>query len=325
MIDFNTKSNEFLELIENKLLETINQTKPISLKDPFEYLIRNGGKRIRPLLTMITCGLVGGKPINAMQYGVAIEILHNFTLVHDDIMDSSPIRRGKPTVHKKWDIPTGILVGDVMIGYACRLMPKGNDLKNVEKMQSLFMNSLVIVCEGQAFDMEYNFRKDITVDNYLDMIGAKTANLIRTSVLMGAYTGNANDNMIEILDDLAYSMGIAFQIQDDYLDLQGEQDFGKVKGQDIVEGKKTYMIIRTNQVADKNRELIDRFYDENGLPQELVKEMVDTIDSLGILKEAKEMYEKYYERAYDALDALPQNEYTDMMRWLLDKMKNRNS
>ena len=325
MKDYSTLYNSYFEKIQDKLFETAGKTQPDSLKLPFEYLIQNGGKRLRPILTMISCGIAGGNPFDSLDYGVAIEILHNFTLVHDDIMDGSPLRRGKDTVHIKWDVPTGILVGDVMIGYACRLMPKGSSVKNADKMQNIFMDGLVVVCEGQAFDMDFNVRKNITVDNYIDMISQKTAKLLSTSVLMGAYTGDANQELIDLMDEFAYSMGIAFQIQDDFLDLQAEAEFGKVKGQDLVEGKKTYMIIRTQEsaVSEEDRKLIDKFYENNGLFEEDIPQMIKTISNLGIFDETKNLFEEYYQKAEKALSKMPQNDHTEMMAWLLNKMKNR--
>lgn len=324
-VEFNKTYVEFLEKIENKLDEIISQTKPESMRMPFQYLINNGGKRLRPVITMISCGAVGEDPNRALDLGTSLEILHNFTLVHDDIMDGSPLRRGKPAVHKKFGQSSAILVGDIMIGYACKLMPKGSSFQNAEKMQELFMESLIVVCEGQAFDMDFNWRKDIKVDNYIDMIGRKTANLIRTSVLMGAYCGNSDKKQIKFLEEFAYSMGIAFQIQDDYLDLNGESEFGKVKAQDLIEGKKTFMIIRSRELVqdDTGKELLDHFYQNNGCSKEEIDDMLNLMNGLGVFREAKELYEQYFLRAEQALKKLEPNYYTEMLGWILEKTKSR--
>lgn len=324
-VEFNKTYVEFLEAIESKLDSIISRTNPESMRKPFEYLINNGGKRLRPILSMVACGAAGEDPYKATEVGTSIEILHNFTLVHDDIMDKSPLRRGKPSVHKKFGESSAILVGDIMIGYACMLMPKGSSFTNAEKMQELFMNSLIVVCEGQAYDMDFNMRTDITVDNYLDMIGRKTANLIRTSVLMGANAADADKETLKNLEDFAYSTGIAFQVQDDYLDLQGEAEFGKVKAQDLIEGKKTFMIIRSKQLVGEGlaKDMLDRFYKNNGCEKEEIDEMLHLMDGLGVFKEAKELYEQYYFRAEQALKRLKPNYYTEMLSWILEKTKNR--
>jgi geranylgeranyl diphosphate synthase type II len=324
MKQFDSTYKEFYELIQNKLFEIANNTTPQIMREPFVYLIENGGKRLRPILTMLSAGAVGGDPLVAVDCGVSVEILHNFTLVHDDIMDSSPLRRGRDTVHIKWNIPVGILVGDIMIGYACQLIPKNGKIKSQEKLQKLFMNGLIVVCEGQALDIEYNIRKDITVENYLDMINKKTANLVKTSVLMGCYCGDANEEQIVIMEEFAYSLGLAFQIQDDFLDLTSSES-GKVIGQDIVEGKKTFMIIRCKELAEDKSdiELINRFYSENGLNNDDIPKVLDLIEKLGIFKEAKDLFEKHYANAEESLNKLEQNDYTKMLKEIVYLTKNR--
>jgi geranylgeranyl diphosphate synthase type II len=324
MQDFDKVYNEFYNSIQNKLFEIANNTNPKSLRDPFIYLIENGGKRLRSITTMLAAGAVGGNPYDALECGVSLEILHNFTLVHDDIMDSAPLRRGKETVHIKWNIPTGILVGDIMIGYACQLVPKDDKILNRLKLQELFMESLIVVCEGQALDMDYNVRRDIIADNYLDMIGKKTANLIRTSILMGAYCGNATPEQISLLEEFSFNLGLAFQIQDDYLDLTSSES-GKVIGQDLIEGKKTYMIIRAKDLAQtpNDKELMEMFYKNNGATEDQVNDILEMLERLNIFKEAQELFNNYYELAENALNKLQQNDYTLHLKKILDQTKNR--
>jgi len=324
MQDFDKVYNEFYNSIQNKLFEIANNTNPKSLRDPFIYLIENGGKRLRSITTMLAAGAVGGNPYDALECGVSLEILHNFTLVHDDIMDSAPLRRGKETVHIKWNIPTGILVGDIMIGYACQLVPKDDKIVSRLKLQELFMESLIVVCEGQALDMDYNVRRDIIADNYLDMIGKKTANLIRTSILMGAYCGNATPEQISLLEEFSFNLGLAFQIQDDYLDLTSSES-GKVIGQDLIEGKKTYMIIRAKDLAQtpNDKELMEMFYKNNGATEDQVNDILEMLERLNIFKEAQELFNNYYELAENALNKLQQNDYTLHLKKILDQTKNR--
>jgi len=324
MKEFKDIYEEYFGLIQNKLFEIAENTKPNSMKEPFVYLIENGGKRLRPILTMLSAGAVNGNPLLAINSGVSLEIMHNFTLVHDDIMDSSPLRRGKKTVHTKWDESTAILLGDIMVGIALQLLITDVNHNNFAKMQSVFNDSLVIVCEGQALDVEYNEKQDIHADDYLDMISKKTGNLIKAAVLMGCYAGNANENQIELMTEFAICVGLAFQIQDDYLDLTSN-DTGKIIGQDIVEGKKTFMIIRSKALAKdkKDIDLMADYYANNGLERERIPEMLSLIERLGIFTEAKEMFENYYQKAFDSIDKLEQNEYTMMLKELVELTKNR--
>jgi len=324
MPEFKDIYKEYFDLIQNKLFEIAENTKPNSMKEPFVYLIENGGKRLRPILTMLSAGAVNGNPLDAINSGVSLEIMHNFTLVHDDIMDSSPLRRGKETVHTKWDNSVAILLGDLMLGIALQLLMQDAKHQNFINLQEVFNDSLVVVCEGQALDVEYNIKQDINVDDYLDMISKKTGNLIKASVLMGCYIGNANDKEIKLLEEFSYSLGLAFQIQDDYLDLTSD-DTGKIIGQDIVEGKKTFMIIRSKELAEskEDKELINKFYQNNGLQRDEIQNMLNLITKLGVLDEAKDKFESYYQNAYDSINKLEQNEYTTMIKELVKLTKNR--
>lgn len=324
MPEFKDIYKEYFDLIQNKLFEIAENTKPNSMKEPFVYLIENGGKRLRPILTMLSAGAVNGNPLDAINSGVSLEIMHNFTLVHDDIMDSSPLRRGKETIHTKWDNSVAILLGDLMLGIALQLLMQDAKHHNFINLQEVFNDSLVVVCEGQALDVEYNIKQDINVDDYLDMISKKTGNLIKASVLMGCYIGNANDKEIKLLEEFSYSLGLAFQIQDDYLDLTSD-DTGKIIGQDIVEGKKTFMIIRSKELAEskEDKELINKFYQNNGLQRDEIQNMLNLITKLGVLDEAKDKFESYYQNAYDSINKLEQNEYTTMIKELVKLTKNR--
>jgi len=324
MPEFKDIYKEYFDLIQNKLFEIAENTKPNSMKEPFVYLIENGGKRLRPILTMLSAGAVNGNPLDAINSGVSLEIMHNFTLVHDDIMDSSPLRRGKETIHTKWDNSVAILLGDLMLGIALQLLMQDAKHQNFINLQEVFNDSLVVVCEGQALDVEYNIKQDINVDDYLDMISKKTGNLIKASVLMGCYIGNANDKEIKLLEEFSYSLGLAFQIQDDYLDLTSD-DTGKIIGQDIVEGKKTFMIIRSKELAEskEDKELINKFYQNNGLQRDEIQNMLNLITKLGVLDEAKDKFESYYQNAYDSINKLEQNEYTTMIKELVKLTKNR--
>jgi geranylgeranyl pyrophosphate synthase len=320
--NFDKIYSDFLLLIENKLQDVIEKSKPDSVRIPFEYLIENGGKRLRPVLAMISCGACGGDPKESLNPAVALEILHNFTLAHDDLMDSSPLRRGKPTVHEKFSPSVAILLGDAMIGYGLKLLP---DNKNV---LDLFIDAHVIVCQGQALDMDYNERNDISESDYLEMIRQKTANLIRASVLIGARLGNASQDNYDNLEKFSSNLGLAFQIQDDYLDLAGKSDeIGKDIGQDIIEGKKTLMIIKCKGLAkeESDKKLIEKFYENNGLEKSEINNIRQLMQKLHIFDEIKDIINSYFEKAKTNLDKLPENQYREMLGWILEKTRSRQS
>jgi len=320
--NFNKIYSDFLNLIENKLQYVIGGAKPDSVRIPFEYLIDNGGKRLRPILAMLACGVCGENPEMALSSATAIEILHNFTLAHDDLMDSSPLRRGRATVHEKFSPSVAILLGDAMIGYALKLLPENKDAIN------LFFDAHVVVCEGQALDMDYNNRNDISEDDYLEMIRQKTANLIRVSVLIGARLGNANQENYDNLEKFSLNLGLAFQIQDDYLDLMGKSaEIGKEIGQDILEGKKTLMIIKCRELAKENsdKKLIEKFYKNNGLDKSEIPAIRNLMEKLGIFDEIKNIINNYFEKAKNNLDKLPENQYREMLGWILEKTSSRQS
>lgn len=326
-MEFDKIYDSFRDNIEQRLSNYVQIIDPEGLYEPFKYLISGGGKRIRPVLAMICSGAVGGDPKSAIDSGAAIEILHNFTLVHDDIMDESPLRRGRATVHVKWNEPIAILVGDVMVGYAYKLLPDGKSHERSDEINKTFTNSLIEVCEGQALDMEFNERKDVSLREYFDMIEKKTARLLESSSVIGAYCGLGSEKDVESLRLFARSMGLAFQIQDDFLDLTADQEkLGKSIGQDIIEGKKTYFILKAQEKV-KNQEdieLISEFINQNGLTKEYVPRFINLFDKLGIFDEAQTEIEKHLDSALQNLNKLNQNDYTDMLKWLLEKLNKRN-
>jgi geranylgeranyl diphosphate synthase type II len=325
-VDFKALYNDYLKKVEAQLEQIVKDKKPESLYAPFHYLITGGGKRIRPVLTMLCCGAVGGNPIDALDAGVAIEILHNFTLVHDDIMDKSPMRRNRPTVHVKWSEASAILAGDVMVGYAYSLLPSPKVHPRSHEIYQAFTQSLIEVCEGQAYDMDFNERDDVNLDEYLIMIDKKTAKLIETSALIGGHFGNANEQELDALQGYAYAVGIAFQIQDDLLDLTAEQaELGKTIGQDIVEGKKTFLIIKAIETArtEQDKALLKEFLNNHGLPPEKVPEIKEMLSRLGVLYEAQAEIDRYFSQAKNYLKKLPENQSTQILGWLLETLNKR--
>ncbi|MBE2189959.1 MAG: polyprenyl synthetase family protein [Desulfobulbaceae bacterium] len=326
-MDFKLELEKFINEIEKKIQESLPVGQPNNLYEPFRYIMQEGGKRIRPVLSMICAGVVGANPYDATKSGAAIEILHNFTLVHDDIMDGSPLRRGRQTIHMKWNRDIAILTGDVMVGYAYSMLPKPSEHVRSEQIMNIFSNELIEVCEGQVLDMEFNDRKDVTMLDYINMIDKKTARLIEAACLIGAHIGNANDAQLRTLKIAAHNIGLAFQIQDDLLDmLADEKKLGKKIGKDIIEGKKTFLILAAKEMSIKesDKDLIDDFYNKNGLPEQFIPQMDELFRRTGAYELASEQIRTYFENTYVELKNLEENDYTRMLTWLISSIENRN-
>lgn len=238
------------EIINNRISEENMGRKPYALYDPIKYTLDSGGKRIRPVLVLMACNMFSEKVDHAIKPAVGLEIFHNFTLLHDDIMDHADIRRGKPTVHKKWDENTAILSGDAMFIKAYEYF-LDIDSPNFREILKVFNNTALEVCEGQQYDMEFEERPDVTEQEYLRMIELKTSVLLAAALKIGALLGGANMKDADLLYAFGINIGLAFQLQDDYLDVYGDTEvFGKQIGGDIVANKKTFMLIKALQLAD---------------------------------------------------------------------------
>ncbi|MDA9312992.1 polyprenyl synthetase family protein, partial [Vicingaceae bacterium] len=226
---------------------------PNELYDPISYTMTLGGKRIRPTLCLLAAQLFGGDLKKAMNLAMAVEVFHNFTLVHDDIMDEAPIRRGKPAVHAKWNRDVAILSGDVMFVQAYQLLAKGNPEK-LSQMLAVFNQTAIEVCEGQQFDMNFETLDDVTAENYIEMIRLKTGVLLACSLQLGAFESGASVKDAKLIYEFGEKIGIAFQIQDDFLDCYAKQeDFGKRVGGDIISNKKTFLMLTALEKADKKQ------------------------------------------------------------------------
>lgn len=235
--------------IDDYLSECANASYPANLYQPIKYFLELGGKRLRPLLTLLSCKAVGGDYLKALPAAAAIELLHNFTLVHDDIMDQDNLRRGKSTVHKRWSEAVAILTGDGLIGLAYRTLLKspGETLPQVLK---IFTEGVIRVCEGQAMDKDFEDRERVSIDEYFDMIQKKTGELITVCTEIGGIIGGGSEEQILALKGFGAAMGRAFQIQDDMLDItSSESVLGKDLGSDLAQGKKTYAIVKLKERA----------------------------------------------------------------------------
>ena len=251
---------------------------PKGLYDPVDYILGLGGKRLRPVLTLIGAELFGTSYKEALNAAMAVEVFHNFSLIHDDIMDDAPLRRGKPTVHEKWDINTGILSGDVMLINSYEYL-EGYEGAQLAALFKLFNKTAIEVCEGQQYDVDFETRSDVTIPEYLKMIEYKTSVLIGAALAMGAIVANATEESRTLIYAFGRNLGIAFQLQDDYLDAFGNPEtFGKQVGGDIIENKKTFLYLKALARASENdqKELIALFSE----PQANADEKVTRVKAL---------------------------------------------
>ena len=304
-------------------------TYPGSLYDPVHYLFVGGGKRVRPILTLLACEAAGGNSDHAMSAALSVELLHNFTLVHDDIMDRSPMRRGRPTVHKAFDENTAILSGDVMMGMAMRMLERSaRHAPDPIAVIGAFSTGLIEVCEGQALDMAFMTRSDVRADEYFHMIEQKTAKLLEMSVNIGALIAGAPSDQVEALRVFAREIGLAFQLQDDLLDLFGSEKFGKAPGGDLVEGKRTWLVLTARDRANSATSsacagIMHDFFANNGIPRERVSEMVDCMTQLGVIDEAEALIRTTTEDAYAHLHHLPDTAARGLLEFLAKQLMER--
>lgn len=317
--NFSLKYKEYKTASEATLEAALKQAEPANLLEQMRYVLSNGGKRVRPVLTMLACGAVGGNPFYAAMGGVVIEVLHNFTLVHDDIMDEAPLRRGLPTIHTKWNCSTAILSGDAMMAFAYKLLLKHYALNpRFIECADLVTRAILEVCEGQVSDMEFQDRAEVSMPEYITMIEKKTARMLELCVTLGTVLGNGSARELAALKTFARSIGIAFQILDDVLDATATApEFGKTLGGDIIEGKKTFLVVHAlenrHALSASDNALLEEFIDNKGLPRERVSEMVHFFERNHALEAARDAVELYTKRAHQALENLPAGEHRTML------------
>lgn len=317
---------ELLNFVEKNISDLVPECEPKSLYEPFKYVMLGGGKRIRPIFNLLGCGIASNDHNEAIYSAVALEILHNFTLVHDDIMDNSNFRRNRPTVHKKWNYPIAILTGDVMIGYAYKLLNKYNNHRNFNQILTLFTNEVIEVCEGQILDMDFNSNKNVSFDDYINMIDKKTARLIETSLAIGGLIGNCNEIEYNSLKNIGKNVGLAFQIQDDILDMVADETkLGKKIGNDLLEGKKTILVIKAKEtVNEKNdTEFIEYYFNNNGLKDNEIKIMDEIFKKYNIYDFAIDKMNQYFDIAEANYKYLQDNRYKELLIDIISELKNR--
>ena len=270
---------------------------PNNLYDPLTYFIELGGKRIRPLLTLIAVELFGREKENAIHASLSVELFHNFSLIHDDIMDKAPLRRSQPTVHTKWNDNIAILSGDVLLVKAYQELAKQYPI-HISALLEVFNKTAVEVCEGQQMDMDFEVKEDVLISDYIEMIRLKTSVLLGCALEMGAIIANASEEDRSLIYDFGQNVGIAFQLQDDILDLFGDPEkFGKQIGGDIISNKKTYLLLRAFELAntEHQKELNSMLLmADNDEKISLAKQL---FTKLGVLEDAKKLKAIYQERA----------------------------
>ena len=314
-----------MEKIEQSFRKLLLKRKPKSLYSPCEYVLQAGGKRLRPFLVLTSARALNTNHNKVFNASLAVELLHNFTLVHDDIMDNSAKRRGRLTVHKKYDMSTAILTGDSLIAlaYECLLKDCGNNAKEVV---STFNHGIIEVCEGQSLDKEFETRKNVSINDYLEMIYKKTAALAQMCCSIGGQLGGGNKEQIKALSNYGKNLGLAFQIQDDLLDITAdERELGKPIGGDLVEGKKTYLFLRALEKAKGNdKKLLLDVIKNKGIKKEEVSKYKEMYQRLNVLEDAKEEIYRYTEIALKNLTKLPNKEGKEMLSWLAVTLTGRN-
>jgi len=296
--DFQSFIEKERKIIDAKLKKVLANRKPRSLYEPSNYILADQGKRLRPLLVLLSSKAVGGTYKQAYNAALAVEMLHNFTLVHDDIMDNADKRRNKLTVHVKYDVNTAILAGDGLLAVAYEYLLKdlivpGNDVVKY------FTKGLVEICEGQSLDKEFELQKSVSINEYKIMITKKTASMAEMCCALGAQIGGGSVEEINALAIYGRNLGIAFQIQDDLLDIVGEENsFGKKIGGDLIEGKKTFLFLKALEKAKgKDKASLEKIIKNKGIQPEKVTDFKNMYQKLGVLKDAQNEIVKYTRKA----------------------------
>lgn len=318
---------KYSEDVDNEINLALQDLEPESLQESSAHLIKAGGKKLRPALVVLSCQAVGGQIDKAFKTAASLELIHTFSLIHDDIMDNDDTRRGMPAVHKLWGNPLAILAGDTLFAKAYETIIKTAD-ENISYEQVIdalrvLVDSCIKICEGQALDMAFEDSFDVTKDEYMNMIYKKTGALITGATTAGAIIGGATSTQIKALDTYGRKIGLAFQIQDDYIDLTGDESIGKPVGSDLVEGKKTLMVVYAlNKADDSDRERLIELLNAND--ESIIPEAMELLEKYGAINYARSVAYDYVIEAKEALNILPNTEAKDALLKLADFVFNRN-
>jgi geranylgeranyl diphosphate synthase type II len=302
MLTIETYQKAFIAHLEQYIV----QRDPENLYAPIHYILELGGKRLRPVLTLMATDIFDGDFKTALDAALSVEVFHNFSLVHDDIMDAAPLRRGQQTVHEKWDVNTGILSGDAMLIMAYQLY-EAYPADTFKALAKVFSKTAIEVCEGQQYDIDFETRTDVTIPEYLKMIEYKTAVLVGAAMKMGAIVAGASATDQQNIYEFGRNLGIAFQLQDDYLDAFGDpKTFGKQVGGDIIENKKTYLYLKALEFSSEAHkiELADLFATQPEDATSKIHRVKHIFESSGAAKATKAAIKTYTNKAFVTLEAL---------------------
>ncbi len=305
-LDLSKYYTDFISYLEK---QSCNK-EPKNLYEPIDYILNLGGKRIRPILTLIVADIFSGDYKKALPAAMAVETFHNFTLVHDDIMDDAPLRRGKATVHEKWNINTGILSGDAMLILAYQYFENYKP-KIFQRLAQLFSKTAIEVCDGQQLDVDFEVRNDVTIDEYIKMITLKTSVLVAAALKMGAIVAEIDEKQANYLYDYGLNLGIAFQLQDDFLDTFGDpKTFGKQVGGDIIENKKTFLYLKAMEVANEEtkNDLLQLYSQKLEDNTQKIKKVSKIFETNNIPLHTKQLIENYTNKAFKPLEKLTTTE-----------------
>lgn len=318
---------QLLEYFEEQLNKIVYNDKPLELYSPIKYTLGFGGKRIRPVTTLMGCELFCNDFTKALPQAIAIELFHNFTLIHDDIMDNAPIRRGKETVFKKWNSNIAILSGDTLFALAYQYAQQA-DKEILHDTLNVFNKTAIEVCEGQQFDLNFEISNNVTVDEYISMIRLKTGVLFGASLKIGALIGGAPAEDADLLYDFGVNIGLGFQLKDDLLDTFGIEDiFGKKTGGDIITNKKTFLYIKALEIADDEtkKELSSLYNSPDIDPDNKIKSTKSIFTKFKVDVAANKEIDKYYIEGMKSLDKINiSNEKKQYLKEVAVKMIDRN-
>ena len=319
--------SKYSDALVAHLANKVTLKEPASLYEPIDYILTLGGKRLRPVLTLMSADFFGGNYKEALDASLAVEMFHNFSLVHDDIMDNAPLRRGHQTVHEKWDVNTGILSGDAMLILAYQLFETYRP-EVFMQLAVLFSKTALEVCEGQQYDVDFETRNDVTISEYIKMIEYKTAVLIGASLQMGAIIAEASQSCQEKIYAFGKNLGIAFQLQDDYLDAFGNPlTFGKQVGGDIIANKKTFLYLTALQKSTpaEAQELSSLFASMPKDPLEKITAVKEIFVSSGAAKATEDEIARYTNTSISLLqDIKISQQHKDTLKSFADFLMNRN-
>ncbi len=300
MLPINEYQEQFLHYLNTQNFHK----EPANLYQPIDYILQLGGKRMRPVLTLLTADIFDIDYKLALPAAMAVEVFHNFSLVHDDIMDDAPLRRGKITVHEKWNINTGILSGDAMLILAYQYF-ENYQPKTFRKLAKLFSKTALEVCEGQQYDVDFETRNDVTIPEYLKMIEYKTAVLVAAAMKMGAIIAQTSKENSRLIYDFGLNLGLAFQLQDDYLDAFGDPEtFGKQVGGDIIENKKTFLYLKAIEFSKPDeKELLTQLFSIRSEDNEnKIKAVKEIFNSTGASDATQKAIQEFTLKAFDTLE-----------------------